>query len=133
LLSSLLARERYRSARAAITSIKNLPVNRYRHHVFVCTNTRPPFAKPSCGLKEGNQVVTLLREQIEQHGMQETVRITACGCLGPCEQGTIMVVYPQGIWYKGVTSSDIAEIVSSHILRNSPVTRLQFQWPESDS
>ena len=46
------------------------------------------------------------------------------GCLDQCEKGPTVVVYPDAIWYGGVTESDVAEIVEAHIIGGRPVTRL---------
>jgi (2Fe-2S) ferredoxin len=58
------------------------------------------------------------------------VRVTACECLGPCFQGANLVIYPDGVWYTGVTPSDVAEIVESHLAQDQPVERLV--WADQD-
>ena len=108
-------------------------MSRFKQHFFVCTNTRPPFAKPSCGPKDSNPIVALLKEEVEKHDLVDSVKITACGCLGPCEEGPIMVVYPDGTWYRGVTPTDVAEIVDRHVLQNEPVKTLLYTWPETNN
>jgi (2Fe-2S) ferredoxin len=35
-----------------------------------------------------------------------------------------MVVYPENVWYGGVTAADVAEIVQSHFIDGQPVARL---------
>jgi (2Fe-2S) ferredoxin len=42
-----------------------------------------------------------------------------------------MVVYPEGVWYAGVTVADVAEIVREHLVSGRPVERLRYRWPES--
>lgn len=100
------------------------PMTKPRQHFFVCINTRPPFAKPSCGQCAGNEILFRLRELAEQAGVQEQVKINGTTCLGPCEQGAVIVVYPAGIWYGGVTLADVEEIFEFHVKLNQPVTRL---------
>ena len=39
------------------------------------------------------------------------VGFTAAGCLGFCNAGPLMVVYPDGVWYRPTTAEDIDEIV----------------------
>ncbi len=68
----------------------------------------------------------LLQEEIEKRGLLNEVKVTGCDCLGPCEEGPIMVVYPEETWYKKVTADDISEIVETHILQNIPVSRLIY-------
>lgn len=95
-----------------------------RQHYFVCTNARPPFAKASCAPKDSTLLLALLKEEVEKRGLQDEIKVTGCGCLGPCDEGPVMVVYPQGIWYQKVTPEDVPEIVEQHMLQNKPVERL---------
>ncbi len=66
----------------------------------------------------------LLQAEVEKRGLLNEVKITGCDCLGPCEEGPIMVVYPEGTWYKKVTTDDVSEIVETHIIQGKPVSRL---------
>jgi len=103
----------------------------FRCHFFVCTNARPPCAKASCGPQDANQVLMMLREEVEKRGLDNEIKVTASGCLGPCEEGPVMVVYPEGVWYQKVGPSDVSEIVESHMVGGVPVKRLLYDWPES--
>jgi (2Fe-2S) ferredoxin len=51
-------------------------------------------------------------------------KLTSCGCLGECEGGAIVLVYPDGILYGRVTPDDVPEIVDQHLLTGRPVDRL---------
>lgn len=106
-------------------------MNKPQRHFFVCTNARPPFAKPSCGQNDGHQILMGLREEAEQRGLLGEVKITGCGCLGPCEEGPAIVVYPEATWYQGVSIEDIQEIVESHMVNGLPVDRLIYDFPDT--
>ncbi len=54
------------------------------------------------------------------------VRINKAGCLDRCEEGPVLVVYPEGIWYTFVDESDIDEIIDSHLVQGQPVERLMI-------
>ncbi len=43
------------------------------------------------------------------------VLVTPCGCLGPCFDGPNAVVYPDGIWYGGLTVDD-ADAIADHLI-----------------
>ena len=101
----------------------------FKRHFFVCMTQRPPFAKPSCGPKGSPQVLQALFEAIEARGLSREVAVTSSGCLGPCDSGPSVVVYPEGVWYKGVKPEDVPEIVESHAVGGKPVERLRYTWP----
>ncbi|HDR9253896.1 (2Fe-2S) ferredoxin domain-containing protein [Burkholderia vietnamiensis] len=95
-------------------------------HVFVCTQNRPPnHPRGSCGGGHGSAAL-LQAFWAEQQKRQayDTVAITYAGCLGPCERGANVVVYPEAVLYSGVTPADVDEIFSSHLERGEPVARL---------
>lgn len=52
------------------------------------------------------------------------VRINRAGCLDRCNQGPLLVVYPQAIWYTFVDNADIDEIIESHLVNGKVVERL---------
>jgi (2Fe-2S) ferredoxin len=56
--------------------------------------------------------------------------ITSCGCLGECEGGAIVLVYPEGILYGHVTPDDVPQIVDQHLLTGRPVAHLVLQGAE---
>ena len=98
-----------------------------QHHFFVCTNQRAAgHPKGSCGDKKAGDVFMTLFEQLDQKNLWGKMKVTQSGCLGPCMEGTIVVCYPEGIWYQGVKPEDIPEIIESHVLGGKPVERLQL-------
>ena len=54
------------------------------------------------------------------------VRINTAGCLDRCEQGPVVVVYPDGVWYTYVDQEDIDEIIDEHLVNGRIVKRLQL-------
>jgi len=70
------------------------------------------------------QVLEALRREVNARGLGDEVQVTMCGSLGLCEHGPNLVVYPEGIWYSGVTPADVPEIVRSHFQEDAPVERL---------
>ena len=97
----------------------------WKHHVFVCTNKRPPgHPKGSCGERGCNDVLLALNEEVERHELFDTVKVQSANCLGPCRTGPSIVVYPEGVWYAGVSTKDVAELVLSHFVSGVPVERL---------
>jgi (2Fe-2S) ferredoxin len=54
------------------------------------------------------------------------VRVNKAGCLDRCEHGPVAVVYPEAVWYTFIDTSDIDEIVESHLRDGQPVRRLMI-------
>lgn len=92
----------------------------YVRHVFICTSTTCAEGDP-LGLRL--HMHQLLRKKLGPD-FEKKVRVTKSLCLGQCGHGPNMVVYPEGIWYKGVKLKDIPEIVEQHLLGGKPVERL---------
>jgi (2Fe-2S) ferredoxin len=53
------------------------------------------------------------------------VLVTGTTCLGPCEQGPNVVVYPTGTWYSQVKDSDVAVILDEHIKQGNTAAQLK--------
>jgi (2Fe-2S) ferredoxin len=108
-------------------------VSRFRHHLFCCQNVRPEGSRPCCGARGGAEVLqAFVRRLLREPGLGEGTAITGCGCLGPCFDGPMVVVYPDGVWYRGVTPADVDEIVEAHLVGGRPVERLMYRWPDDD-
>jgi len=66
-------------------------------------------------------------ELLKEHDLKSEVNIIETGCMGPCDYGPVMMVYPEGVFYKHVTVEDVQEIVEEHFLKGRPVKRLMMQ------
>ncbi|HIJ38822.1 MAG TPA: (2Fe-2S) ferredoxin domain-containing protein [Rhodospirillaceae bacterium] len=104
------------------------PAPFFRMHLFVCTNRRPndhPFG--SCAARNGEQIRDWLKAKAAQAGLKGDVCVTKSGCLSRCDQGPVVVVYPEGIWYSPKTEQDVEEIVSTHLIKGGRVPRLMLR------
>lgn len=100
-------------------------MNYYKHHIFVCTNQKVP-GKQCCAASGGNEYFDYLKTrllELELHGPGR-IRVSKSGCLGRCGMGPCIVIYPEGIWYSCSSNDDIDEIIQSHIINNTVVSRL---------
>lgn len=98
---------------------------RFQRHIFVCVNLRPPdHPKGCCAGKGSEDVRDQLKAELKQRGLSPIVRANNAGCLDACEHGVTLVIYPEGIWYGGVRTTDAGEIVERTILRGEVIDRL---------
>ena len=98
---------------------------RPRVHYFVCTNRRPDgHPLPSCGARGSESVFEAFTQELARRGFPSEVKVTATCCLTPCQHGPSVVVYPEGAWYAGVTSSDVPALLASHLDGRGNVERL---------
>jgi (2Fe-2S) ferredoxin/SAM-dependent methyltransferase len=95
----------------------------FRMHLFVCTQNKPEGIS-SCLASGSLAVLDRMDHEIQARGIGREVQLTTCGCMGLCDEGPVMVVYPQGIWYRRVQLSDVSEIVDAHLCNGKPVERL---------
>lgn len=68
-----------------------------------------------------------LKKQIKRYNLKDKVKIIKTGCMGPCQYGPLMLVYPEDILYKELTIRDIEEIVREHFLKGRVVKRCLFK------
>jgi NADP-reducing hydrogenase subunit HndC len=95
-----------------------------RLDVLVCSGA-------ACVSSHSKEVREALARAIEQHGLADEVGLVETGCMGPCELGPVLVVYPDGAFYTRVTPEDASEIVEEHFLKGRPVRRLLWEDPEA--
>jgi (2Fe-2S) ferredoxin len=95
----------------------------YRRHVLVCTGG---FCSPD---RRGRELYTQLASLLEREGLlfgPTRVKRGETPCLGVCGSGPIVVVYPDGIWYSGVTPDLLERIVVEHLKGDRPVEEAVF-------
>ena len=92
-------------------------VRKYRKHVFVCTSS-------DCSSYGSEEVLEILRHGIQERSLGDEIKLTKTGCLKECEDGPIVLIYPDGVWYSRVLPEDVDEIIDEHLLNGRIVPRL---------
>lgn len=95
----------------------------YRIHALIC-------AGGQCITAGGDSFEEALKHAIKEKGLEDEIQVVETGCMGACEKGPMMVVYPEGVLYILLKTSDAEEIVAEHFLKGRPVQRLM--WKEAD-
>lgn len=94
-------------------------------HVFVCSQQRPPgHPRGSCAAKGASPLLQAFWGELQKRQAYDRIAITYSGCLGPCDNGPNVLVYPEGVLYSGVSAADVTEIFDSHLEGGKPVERL---------
>jgi len=91
----------------------------YEKHIFVCENIREEGKRVSCGRAGSKKLKDYLKLKTKELCPDKNIRINMSGCLDRCEEGPVMVSYPEGVWFSLKTESDIDLFVKEYILENS--------------
>ena len=99
----------------------------FRRHVFFCCNQRQPPEK-CCANAGASDMQKYAKQRVKALGISGPgeVRINKSGCLDRCEEGPVIVVYPEAVWYTYVDETDIDEIIDRHVVGGEVVERLKI-------
>ena len=94
------------------------------HHLFFCANERD--SGNCCMNKRSEKAQKYARKRIKQLGLKgdDKIRVNQTDCLGRCSAGPVVVVYPEGVWYRYQNKDDIDLIVDQHLTGGKIVKQL---------
>ena len=95
----------------------------YSRHILVCTGG---FCSPD---RSGRALYSHLASLLEREDLlfgAMRVKRGETPCLGVCSGGPIVVVYPEGVWYGGVTPELLERIVVEHLKNGQVVEEAVF-------
>ena len=93
-----------------------------RAHVLVCAGT-------GCTSSGSAKVLAKFKDEVKSAGLEKEVAVVETGCQGFCENGPLVIIYPEGTFYTRVTPEDVPVIVSEHLLKGRIVERLLYKAP----
>jgi NADH-quinone oxidoreductase subunit F len=76
-------------------------------------------------------VISAFEEEIDKQALETKVDIRKTGCLGFCERGPIVVIYPEEICYVDVSPEDVPDIVSQTVAEKKVIDRLLYTDPNT--
>src|SRR3954465_5655521 len=97
----------------------------FQRHIFFCLNQREN-GEASCGDHTPGAAFDHCKQHVKSAGLAGPggVRVNKAGCLDRCSGGPVAVVYPDAVWYTYVDTSDVDEIVDSHLKHGRIAERL---------
>ena len=99
----------------------------FSHHIFICCNRREPGHSRGCCDVDGSEALReAFKQELKKRKLGPLVRANKAGCLDQCERGPTVVIYPQAIWYGGVTLADVPRIVEETIVAGRVIEELRI-------
>jgi (2Fe-2S) ferredoxin len=97
-------------------------------HVFFCTNQRAD-GSDCCNNHGAQKARAYVKDKVKALGISDRhnkIRINSAGCLDRCDDGPVLVIYPEGTWYTFVDERDLDEIIEEHLQHGRVVERLKI-------
>jgi NADH-quinone oxidoreductase subunit F len=121
-----LAELRKRLATALDLRMGRGPVEQpVRREVLVCAGG----GCLSCG---SGALADQLEREIAAAGLQSRAGVVKVGCLGLCGEGPLLLVVPDGTYYKAVEAAAVRRIVEGHLGGGVPQQDLELTWTMED-
>ena len=80
------------------------------HHIFVCMSFRGLEPKGKCIKKKAGELLGYLEAELADRGLNN-VMVSTTGCLKLCDQGPVLVIYPEGYWYQQVNDEEAIDSI----------------------
>jgi len=102
-----------------------LGIGTYHRHVFLCAGDK------CCTAEVGQAAWEALKQELKEKNLSLSTGPNACyrtkvTCLRICQGGPIVVVYPEGTWYQGMTADRIPRFVQEHLIEGRPIEEWVF-------
>ena len=92
-----------------------------QYHLFLCSSYRASGEPKGVCYKKGADLLQYIQTEVGDRGIDAIISTTSC--LNGCENGPVLVVYPQGWWYHELDEAKIDSILDA-LEQNAPVEEL---------
>lgn len=101
----------------------NMPPD-YDFHILMCTG-------PRCAIHGAASFGEMLKDELKNAGIFDRCLTTRTGCIFPCNKGPVLVLYPQGNWFRLPNRHATRRFVNEVLVQGGSAPDLSFHIAKS--